>query len=78
MTDPNNPADEPKLAKNETIKADSNLLRGTIADGLRDDSTGALAADDTQLTSSTASISRTIAICGGSGARPSRNGPLRS
>ena len=27
MTDPNKPADEPKLAKNETIKADSNLLR---------------------------------------------------
>ena len=50
MTDPNKPADQPKLAKNETIKADSNLLRGTIADGLRDDSTGALAADDTQLT----------------------------
>lgn len=50
MTDPNKPADEPKLAKNETIKAASNLLRGTIADGLRDDSTGALAADDTQLT----------------------------
>ena len=50
MTDPNKPADEPKLAKNETIKADSNLLRGTIAAGLRDDSTGAIAADDTQLT----------------------------
>ena len=50
MTDPIKPADEPKLAKNETIKAASNLLRGTIADGLRDDSTGALVADDTQLT----------------------------
>jgi sulfite reductase (NADPH) hemoprotein beta-component len=50
MTDPNKPGDEPKLAKNETIKADSNFLRGTIADGLLDDSTGALAADDTQLT----------------------------
>ena len=50
MTDPNKPADEPKLAKNETIKADSTLLRGTIADGLRDASPGALAADDTQLT----------------------------
>ncbi|MDP6679194.1 MAG: NADPH-dependent assimilatory sulfite reductase hemoprotein subunit [Verrucomicrobiota bacterium] len=50
MTDPNQPANEPKLAKNETIKADSNYLRGTIADGLLDDSTGALAADDTQLT----------------------------
>ena len=50
MTDPNQPADEPKLAKNETIKSASNYLRGTIADGLLDDSTGALAADDTQLT----------------------------
>ena len=50
MTDPNQPADEPKLAKNETIKSASNFLRGTIADGLLDDSTGALAADDTQLT----------------------------
>jgi len=50
MTDPNQPAAEPKLAKNETIKSASNFLRGTIADGLLDDSTGALAADDTQLT----------------------------
>ena len=50
MTEPNKSADEPKLAKNETIKADSNLLRGTIAEGLLDDSTGALTADDTQLT----------------------------
>ena len=50
MTDPNKPGDEPKLAKNETIKANSNFLRGTIADGLLDDSTGALTADDTQLT----------------------------
>ena len=41
---------EPKLAKNETIKEASNLLRGTIAEGLLDQSTGALAADDTQLT----------------------------
>ena len=50
MTDPNKPDDEPKLAKNETIKVNSNFLRGTIAEGLLDDSTGALAADDTQLT----------------------------
>ena len=41
---------EPKLAKNESIKEASNLLRGTIAEGLLDQSTGALAADDTQLT----------------------------
>ena len=50
MTLQDESGDEPKLAKNETIKADSNFLRGTIADGLLDDSTGALAADDTQLT----------------------------
>ena len=42
--------DKPKLAKNETIKEVSNLLRGTIAEGLIDESTGALASDDTQLT----------------------------
>ena len=50
MTDQDKPGDEPKLAKNENIKQASNLLRGTIAEGLLDDSTGALAADDTQLT----------------------------
>ena len=50
MTDPNTPADEPQLAKNEPITADRTLLRGTIAVGLRDDSTGGLAAVDTQLT----------------------------
>ena len=42
--------DKPKLAKNETIKEASNLLRGTIVEGLLDESTGALASDDTQLT----------------------------
>ena len=50
MTDSDKPGDEAKLAKNETIKVNSNFLRGTIAGGLLDDSTGALAADDTQLT----------------------------
>ena len=50
MTDQDKPGDEPKLAKNENIKQASNLLRGTIVEGLLDDSTGALAADDTQLT----------------------------
>ena len=50
MTLQDESGDEPKLAKNEIIKQDSNLLRGTIAEGLLDDSTGALAADDTQLT----------------------------
>jgi len=50
MTDSDKPCDEVKLAKNETIKVNSNFLRGTIAGGLLDDSTGALAADDTQLT----------------------------
>ncbi len=35
---------------NETIKESSNYLRGTILEGLADEMTGAIAADDTQLT----------------------------
>ncbi|WP_159710928.1 assimilatory sulfite reductase (NADPH) hemoprotein subunit [Geminicoccus flavidas] len=38
------------LSKNETIKAKSRGLRGTIAEGLTDTITGQLAEDDTQLT----------------------------
>src|SRR4051794_17065021 len=38
------------LSANERIKGASNLLRGTIADGLTHVETGALADDDTQLT----------------------------
>jgi sulfite reductase (NADPH) hemoprotein beta-component len=38
------------LSPNERIKANSNLLRGTIAEGLTHVETGALADDDTQLT----------------------------
>jgi sulfite reductase (NADPH) hemoprotein beta-component len=38
-----------KLAANEYIKADSNLLRGTIEEGLENHITGALYVDDTQL-----------------------------
>ncbi len=38
------------LSPNERIKANSNLLRGTIADGLTQTETGSLADDDTQLT----------------------------
>ena len=37
-------------SKNEEIKEASHLLRGTIAEGLTDQITGSLAADDTQLT----------------------------
>ena len=37
-------------SKNESIKDVSNYLRGTIAEGLLDTSTGALSDDDTQLT----------------------------
>ncbi len=40
----------PKLSKNEGIKEASKYLRGTIIEGLADESTGALSADDTQLT----------------------------
>ncbi len=39
-----------KLSANERIKSGSNLLRGTIADGLTHVETGALTDDDTQLT----------------------------
>jgi sulfite reductase (NADPH) hemoprotein beta-component len=41
---------EPESITNEHIKAASGFLRGTIAEGLEDTSTGALAASDTQLT----------------------------
>jgi sulfite reductase (NADPH) hemoprotein beta-component len=41
---------EPPLSANERIKAESRLLRGTIAEGLTHAETGALADDDTQLT----------------------------
>lgn len=39
-----------KRSKNEHIKEDSRLLRGTIAEGLADVSTGAISEDDSQLT----------------------------
>ena len=41
---------EPDPITNEHIKVASQYLRGTIAEGLEDNSTGALAASDTQLT----------------------------
>ncbi len=40
---------EPKLAANEGIKTRSNYLRGTIAEGLQDLSTGSMSEDDQQL-----------------------------
>jgi sulfite reductase (NADPH) hemoprotein beta-component len=42
-------SEEKKLSANEYIKIRSNYLRGTIADGLADQSTGALSEDDQQL-----------------------------
>ena len=39
-----------KLSKNESIKEESRYLRGTILEGLADSSTGAISADDAQLT----------------------------
>lgn len=42
-------SEEPKLHPNEGIKTRSNYLRGTIAEGLADLSTGQLATDDLQL-----------------------------
>lgn len=43
-------ADEPPPITNEDIKGGSNYLRGTIAEGLKDESTGAISASDQQLT----------------------------
>ncbi|ESW97879.1 hypothetical protein KL918_003263 [Ogataea parapolymorpha] len=43
-------ADEPPPITNEDIKINSNFLRGTIAEGLQDASTGAISASDQQLT----------------------------
>ncbi|SCV99333.1 LAFE_0A00848g1_1 [Lachancea fermentati] len=42
--------DEPKPITNEDIKIASNFLRGTIVEGLADESTGAISASDQQLT----------------------------
>lgn len=47
---PSHATDFENLHANESIKDASNFLRGTLLDGLADASTGALAADDTQLT----------------------------
>ena len=47
MSDTNQPE---KLSKNESIKEESDYLRGTIAESLSDTSTGAISPDDSQLT----------------------------
>ncbi len=47
---PGHDTDVEKLHANESIKVASNFLRGTLLEGLADRTTGALAADDTQLT----------------------------
>lgn len=43
-------ADDPPPITNEDIKSASNFLRGTILEGLADESTGAISASDAQLT----------------------------
>ncbi|KAH3680307.1 hypothetical protein WICMUC_000374 [Wickerhamomyces mucosus] len=43
-------SNDPPPITNEDIKIGSNFLRGTIAEGLKDESTGAIAAPDQQLT----------------------------
>ncbi|MCJ1477640.1 hypothetical protein MMC13_006313 [Lambiella insularis] len=42
--------EEPPQITNEDIKIESNFLRGTIAEGLKDTTTGSIAASDQQLT----------------------------
>ena len=44
------PEKEKKLSKNESIKENSDFLRGTILESLTDTSTGAISSDDAQLT----------------------------
>lgn len=41
--------DEPKLSHNETIKTNSRFLRGTLAEGLAENASGAISDDDQQL-----------------------------
>jgi len=48
-TNPLNPMSDKPLSANEGIKTRSNYLRGTIAEGLADLSTGSLCEDDQQL-----------------------------
>ena len=44
------PSNSKKLSKNESIKEESDFLRGTIAESLADESTGNIPASDAQLT----------------------------
>ena len=48
-TDNNNLVVQGKLADNERLKGESNFLRGTIADDLKDDLTGSFVGDNFQL-----------------------------
>ena len=43
------PTEDKPLHKNEGLKVESNFLRGTILEGLADESTGAISDADTQL-----------------------------
>jgi len=45
----NNPAQTPDLSPVEQIKTASNFLRGTLQESLRDNATGTIAEDDTQI-----------------------------
>jgi sulfite reductase (NADPH) hemoprotein beta-component len=49
MTDKTPPRSTDKRAKNEIVKENSNQLRGTLADGIRDVATGAISDDDNLL-----------------------------
>ena len=47
LSDPNKPK---KLSANESIKENSDFLRGTITESLMDETTGSIPASDAQLT----------------------------
>ena len=67
-----------KRARNEIIKENSRQLRGTIAEGLDEVATGAIAEDDRSSPSSTAPTCRTTATCAASGRRRSWRRPSAS
>jgi len=65
-----------ELSRNEEIKQASAYLRGTLAEGMREEITGGIVEDDAQLVKFTACTCRTTATCAPSG--PARRWRKRS
>ncbi len=67
-----------KLSANEHIKIASGYLRGTLAEGLLKNATGAISDDDGQLVKFHGCTCRTTATCGPSGPGRSSTRPIPS